>query len=39
LLLLLGHFHLLSQIVTHTQNFPTPSKTTTIKRASPAAKT
>src|ERR1700732_2181717 len=24
-LLLLGHFHLLSQVVTHTQNFPTPS--------------
>src|ERR1700731_5326375 len=24
-LLLLGHFHLLSQIVTYTQNFPTPS--------------
>src|ERR1700736_2338534 len=25
-LLLLGHFHLLSQVVTHTQNFPTPSR-------------
>src|SRR5258708_11595202 len=24
-LLLLGHFHLLSHVVTHTQNFPTPS--------------